>query len=269
MERSGLNGKFYESDKERWNEIDKVRKRIAECLQVSSGSRVLDVLVGEGDFARAIAKSSKQTDVIAGEILAADLEEAKHRIEGDRLEGRVELLTMDVTCMPFMKSSFDYVVNFSGWEDFTAVSGEELVDGAFSEIMRVLKKNGVLAIALIPALGPRDEVSKKDKQLEEYLYTSNKRPKFFGERFFVEMFRKHGIKLLRRKVFRTPKSRLRPRDAKEFLEWSCKNYRSFYAIDVGMRSYAEILREFGEFIERHGIREKRSMFTVLIGKNSR
>jgi hypothetical protein len=36
-----------------------------------------------------------------------------------------------------------------------------------------------------------------------------------------------------------------------------------------MRSYAEILRESGEFIERHGIREKRSMFTVLIGKNSR
>lgn len=55
---STLNSEFYENDIERWNEIDKVKKKVAKHLRVPERSRVLDVLVGEGDFARAIAKSS-------------------------------------------------------------------------------------------------------------------------------------------------------------------------------------------------------------------
>jgi hypothetical protein len=80
------------------------------------------------------------------------------------------------------------------------------------------------------------------------------------------MFEKHGIELVGKKVFETPKSRLRPPDAKRFIEWSCKNYRNFYAPDVEMRQYEEIIQEFGEFIERYGIRERRSKFVLLIGK---
>jgi ubiquinone/menaquinone biosynthesis C-methylase UbiE len=263
-----LDSKFFESDNERWSEIDNVRKKVAKHLQVPQGSRVLDVLVGEGDFARAVAKSSKATWVMAGEILASDLEEAKRRIERNKLKERVELLRMDVTCMAFKKNSFDYVVNFSGWEDFTAISGEELIDRTFTEMVRVLKMNGTLAVTFIPALEPKDEVSRKDRELQEYMYKSSKRPRFFHEKFFLQMFEKHGIKLLGKNVFETPKNRLRPRDAKRFLEWVCNNYKNFYAPDVEMRSYEEILQEFKEFIEKHGIRERRSRFILLIGKKS-
>jgi len=266
MERFALDNRFYKSDKERWNEIDKVRRKAAEHLRIPQGSRVLDVLVGEGDFARAVAKSSKGTRVIAGEILASDLKEAKRRVERDKLKEQVELLRMDVTRMAFVKNSFDYVVNFSGWRDFTAISGEELIDRAFNEMVRVLKTDGILAVTFIPALEPRDEVSRKDRELQEYMYKSSKRPKLFHEKFFLQMFEKHGIKLLGKNVFETPKSRLRPSDAKRFLEWVCKNYKSFYAPDVEMRPHEEILREFGEFIEKHGIRERRSKFILLTGK---
>lgn len=178
------------------------------------------------------------------------------------------MLTMDVTYMAFVKNSFDYVVNFSGWQDFTAVSGEELIDRAFSEMVRVLKKNGALAVTFTPALESTDELSRKDKELQEFMYKSSKRPKFFHEKFFLQMFENHGIKLLGKNEFETPKSRLRPGDAKRFLEWVCTNYKSFYAPDVEMRSYEEILREFGGFIEKYGIRERRSNFILLIGKKS-
>jgi len=259
---------FYESDAERWMEIDKLRSKVAEHLQVSHGSRVLDVLVGEGDFARAVAESSKQTQVTAGEILASDLREAKRRIERDRLKEHVDLLRMDVTCMAFAADSFDYVVNFSGWEDFTALSGEEFIDKVFSEMVRVLRAKGTLALAFIPALTPKDELSRKDEELQEYLYKSHKRPKYFHEEFFIQMLKRHGVKLEEKKSFETRKSRLNPNDAKKFLKWCCDNYRSFYAPDVVMRPYGEIIRRFGKFIQKYGVRERRSKFILLIGKKT-
>jgi ubiquinone/menaquinone biosynthesis C-methylase UbiE len=268
FEGSGLNSDYYESDEKRWNEIDKVRNKVVEHLQIPEGSRVLDVLVGEGDFTRAVAKSSKGIFVVAGEILGSDLKEAKRRSERDKLKDVTEFLRMDVTSMAFIDDSFDYVVNFIGWEDFAAVSGEEFINNVFGEMVRVLRKGGALAITFIPSLESMGEISKKDDELLEYMYKSRKRPKYYREEFFLRKFEKYGIKLVSRNVFETSESRLRPADARKFIEWSCKNYRNFYASDVEMRPYKEILREFGEFIEKHGIRERRSKFILLIGKKS-
>jgi ubiquinone/menaquinone biosynthesis C-methylase UbiE len=268
LERPALNSKFYDSDEKRWNEINKVRSKIAEHLQIPQGSLVLDILVGEGDFARAIAKSSKNSRVIAGELLASDLKEAKRRVKRDKLREKVELLRMDVAHMAFVESSFDYVVNFIGWEDFAAVSGEALIDNVFSEIVRLLRMNGILAVTFIPLLKPSSELSRKDNEFQEYMYKSSKRPKFFPEKFFLQMLQKHGVKLIEKQVFETPKKRLRPKDAKRFLKWNYENYRSFYAPDVEMRSYEEILGKFREFIDNGGIRENRSKFVLLIGKKS-
>ena len=126
--------------------------------------------------------------------------------------------------------------------------------------------NGILAVTFIPALESKDEVSRKDKELQEFMYKSSKRPEFFDEKFFLQMFEKHGIKLLRKNVFETPKSRLQPSDSKRYIKWICSNYKSFYAPDVEMRSYEEILWEFQRFIEECGIRERRSKFILIVGK---
>jgi len=165
--------------------------------------------------------------------------------------------------MAFREDSFDYVVNFTGWEDFTAVSGEKLVDLGFHEMTRALKPEGVLAVTLIPALEPKDEISRKDVKLQEYMYKSRKRPKYFHDCFFLHMFRKHGIRLLEKSIFKTSKNRLSPEDAKNFLQWSCRNCRKFYAPDVTMRPYLDLVGRFGEFIEKHGIRQRRSEFILL------
>lgn len=165
-------------------------------------------------------------------------------------------------------SSFDHVVNFTGWEDFTAVSGEEFIDKAFSEMTRVLKPDGILAVTFIPALESKDEISRKDKELQEFMYRSKKRPRFFEEEFFHQMFEKHGVRLLRRKIFQTPKSRLEPSDSERKIKWICRNYKSFYAPDVEMRTYDEILMEFQQFIEKYGIREMKSSFTLIVGKKN-
>ena len=202
------------------------------------------------------------------EINDEDIEEAKRRIKNEGFQDRITLIKMDLTDMKFPDNTFHYIVNFIGWEDFTAVSGEEFINTAFSEMARVLKTNGILAVTFIPILLSKDEVSRKDEELLEYMYKSSKRPKYFHEKFFLQMFEKHGIKLLKRHVFETSKSRLRPENAKKYVKWFCNNYKGFYAPDVEMRTYDEILRKFGGFIEKHGIRERRSKFIFLMGKKS-
>jgi len=261
-----LDNEFYESDRERWKEIGKATKNVAEYINVPQGSIVLDVLVGPGDFTRAVAKSSKGTHVIAGEILTCDIEEAKQKNMRDGLKDRIDLLRMDVTHMAFADNSFYYVVNFSGWGDFTSFSGEELIDQLFSEITRVLKPDGFLAVTFEPELEANDYVSRKDKELQEFRYMSKKRPKFFDEKFFLHMFEKYGIEFLEKKCFRTPKSRILQDEAKEILR-GVDYYPSFFP-EVKMRPYEEIQRKFGEFIEKYGIREYRSEFTLLIGKKT-
>jgi len=263
-----LDSIFYENDRERWREIDKVRKKVAKRLQIPQGTRVLDVLVGPADFSRTIAQIYN-VEVTAVEITDEDIEEAKRRIRKEALLERVALAKMDITCMGFPNDTFDYVVNFIGWEDFTAVSGEELIDKAFGEIVRVLKVNGILAVTFIPAFEPRDDISRKDEKLREHMYKSSKRPKYFRQKFFLQTFEKHRIKLLGKNVFETPKSRLLPQDAKRYIKWLYNNYKSFYAPDVEMRSYEGILRRFQPFIEKHGIREKKSKFVFLMGKKSK
>lgn len=265
----GSEREFFKDDAERWREIDDLRENVAKRLRIRKGSTVLDVLVGEGDFARTVAKRSNESYVVAGEILASDMKEAKRRIRRDKLKERVELLRMDVTLMPFRKGCFDYAVNFSGWEDFTSVSGEELLEKAFGEMVRVLRTSGSIAVTFIPRLEPKDEVSRKDVELLEYMYKSSKRPVYFLEGFFIQMLEKHGIRLLKKRVFEARKNRFRPQHAKRFLKWVCRNYKSFYAPDVEMRSYEEILRRFGRFIEKYGLKERRYKFILLQGKKER
>ena len=112
-----------------------------------------------------------------------------------------------------------------------------------------------------PALESEDEISRRDKELQDFMYKSSKRPRFFEEEFFREQFSKYGIQLLRRKVFHTSKNRLQPSDYKEYIEWICNNYKSFYAPDVEMRTHEEILREFQQFIEKYG--SARSLMNLL------
>ncbi|NOZ81666.1 MAG: hypothetical protein GXO63_00760 [Candidatus Micrarchaeota archaeon] len=72
---------FFENDEERWNALSKLRYDIAKHLNISSNSKVLDVLVGYADFSRAIAKTHN-VKVIAIELVDVDIEEAGSWIRG-------------------------------------------------------------------------------------------------------------------------------------------------------------------------------------------
>ena len=260
-----MGSEFFSNDTERWDAISNLKYDVAKYLKFKPNSKILDVLVGYADFSRAIAKIHN-VNVTAIEITDEDIEGAIERIEKEKLHNKVEIIRMNATDMEFPDEYFDYVVNFIGWEDLTAVSGEEGVEKVFSEIARVLKKDGHLIITFSPEIAVIDKISKKDKELDEYMWLSKKRRMYFSESFFKNLFKKYKFKVIDRKSFQTEKRRVTPKDAKDLLKWSYENYESFYARDVKMRSDKEIIEKFGEFINNYGTLVRESHVILLIGK---
>jgi len=125
---------FFENDQERWDALKKLRYDIAKYLKIKPNSKILSVLVGHAGFSRAIVKTYN-TKVTAIEIVDSDIKEAKKKIKEEGLEDKVEIIKMNATDMRFSDNTFDYVVNFIGWEDLTAISGEKSVEKVFSEMV--------------------------------------------------------------------------------------------------------------------------------------
>ena len=123
-----------------------------------------------------------------------------------------------------------------------------------------------MILTFCPEIAEIDEISKKDKELEEYMWLSKKRRLYFSESYFKNLFKIYKFKVIDRKSFQTKKHRVTPKDAKGLLKWTYENYESFYASDVKMRSDKEIIEKFGEFINKYGTLVRESHVILLIGK---
>ena len=237
-----------------------MRYKVAKLINIPPNSKVLDVLVGYANFSRAIAKVHN-TNLIAIEITDVDIKEAIKKTKEEGLQDKVKIIKMDATKMEFPDETFDFVVNSIGWEDLAAISGREGIEKVFSEMVRVLKKGGILLITFIPEIEVNDEISKMDKELLDFIWKSKKRP-VFQRKLFLGIIQK--IQYQTFKEFKLEKSRIKP--AYGYLKWFHDNYKSFYAPDVEMRSLDEIFNKFGDFIRKYGIREMCSHVIALVGK---
>lgn len=72
--------KFFENDQERQAALSKLRYDVAKAIKIKPNSSILDVLVGYGDFTRAIAKTYN-AKVTAIELIDVDIEEAKSSMQ--------------------------------------------------------------------------------------------------------------------------------------------------------------------------------------------
>ena len=253
--------KFFENNQERWDAEKKLRYKVAKCIEIRPNSKVLDVLVGYADFSRAIAKIHN-VKVMAIEIVEEDIKEAKVKVKKEGLQNKVKIIKMDATDMKFPDESFDYVVNFIGWEDLIVFSGREAIEKVFSEMSRVLKKNGLLLITFIPEVRPKNFVERKDIELERFMWSGTKR--FLPKNSFLKLFKKYNIKLIEERRIQTNKNRIRPEDAKGLIKWMCKNYPK-WSPKAKIRRYPEIIEKFGDFIEKYGMHSSFQVI-VLIGK---
>ena len=114
------------------------RKKAIKKLN-NKPNNILDIATGTGDFAITAAKHTKAS-IIGIDISEGMLDVGMKKINKKKLNHRIKLQQADSEDLPFKKETFDAITVGFGVRNF------ENIDKGISEMHRVLKKNGSIAI---------------------------------------------------------------------------------------------------------------------------
>lgn len=117
----------------------KWRKKVLALVAQKKPSTVLDIATGTGDLAILMAQTSADK-IIGLDISAGMLEVGKKKIEEKKLSHKIEMVLGDSEAMPYADSYFDAITVSFGIRNF------ETLEKGLSEILRVLKPNGIFVI---------------------------------------------------------------------------------------------------------------------------
>lgn len=117
----------------------KWRKKVLEIVKNSNPNTILDIATGTGDLAILMAQT-KAEKIIGLDISAGMLEVGEKKIAAKNLSKTIEMVLADSENMPFKDNYFDAITVAFGVRNF------EHLEKGLSEILRVLKPNGVFVI---------------------------------------------------------------------------------------------------------------------------
>ncbi len=117
----------------------KWRKKVLKLVSDKNPKTVLDIATGTGDLALLMTKTSAEK-IIGLDISAGMLEVGRKKIEAKNLSNKIEMLLADSENMPFENDTFDAITVAFGVRNF------ETLEKGLSEILRVLKPNGIFVI---------------------------------------------------------------------------------------------------------------------------
>lgn len=116
------------------------RKKFIQNIRYKNPKYILDVATGTGDIPIEIAKKNINSKIIGFDISHNMIQIAKNKINKIKLQDHISFIRADVDMLPFSNNTFDIVTVAFGIRNF------ENLQKSFSEILRVLKKNGELHI---------------------------------------------------------------------------------------------------------------------------
>jgi demethylmenaquinone methyltransferase/2-methoxy-6-polyprenyl-1,4-benzoquinol methylase len=117
----------------------KWRKKVVQLVSEKNPKTILDIATGTGDLAIMMANTSAEK-IIGLDISQGMLDVGIKKITSKNLNLKIEMLNADSEAMPFEDNSFDAITVAFGIRNF------EHLDKGLSEILRVLKPNGVFVI---------------------------------------------------------------------------------------------------------------------------
>ena len=115
------------------------RKKVLNLVSSSNPKMILDIATGTGDLAILMA-TTKAEKIIGLDISSGMLEVGKKKIAHKNLSDKIEMLLADSENMPFENHTFDAITVAFGVRNF------ENLEKGLSEILRVLKPNGIFVI---------------------------------------------------------------------------------------------------------------------------
>lgn len=161
MERASLMWKrIYEAVVDRIEEKDRAfeladirfgeaREWLVEEVNLSRPRLVLEIGYGQGYLTMELASALSRGEVVGIDLLREHSTIAVTRwyAKQFKMEKRISLIASDSTKLPFRGGSFDAVVSFRALQDIKSTRGKKGVLVTVNEACRVVKKNGIIAIA--------------------------------------------------------------------------------------------------------------------------
>lgn len=117
----------------------KWRKKVLQIVAQSKPNKILDIATGTGDLAILMAQTQAEK-IIGLDISAGMLEVGERKIADKNLTKTIDMVLGDSENMPFEDNYFDAITVAFGVRNF------ENLEKGLSEILRVLKPNGVFVI---------------------------------------------------------------------------------------------------------------------------
>jgi demethylmenaquinone methyltransferase/2-methoxy-6-polyprenyl-1,4-benzoquinol methylase len=117
----------------------KWRKKVLQIVAKSNPKTILDIATGTGDLAILMAQTNAEK-IIGLDISAGMLEVGVKKIANKNLFNTIEMVLGDSENMSFEDNSFDAITVAFGVRNF------ETLEKGLSEILRVLRPNGVFVI---------------------------------------------------------------------------------------------------------------------------
>jgi demethylmenaquinone methyltransferase/2-methoxy-6-polyprenyl-1,4-benzoquinol methylase len=117
----------------------KWRKIALKLVANKNPETILDIATGTGDLAILMTRTDAKK-IIGLDISAGMLDVGRKKIAEQNLENKIEMILGDSENMPFEDDSFDAITVAFGIRNF------ETLEKGLSEILRVLKPNGILVI---------------------------------------------------------------------------------------------------------------------------
>lgn len=115
------------------------RKKVLQLVANTHPKAILDIATGTGDLAILMTQTNAEK-IIGLDISAGMLEVGRKKIEDRKLSNKIEMIQADSENMPFEDNTFDAITVAFGVRNF------ENLEKGLSEILRVLKPNGVFVI---------------------------------------------------------------------------------------------------------------------------
>lgn len=115
------------------------RKKVVRLVGAKKPDSVLDIATGTGDLAIALAKTGASR-IVGLDIAKGMLQVGEQKIQKRHLQKTIEMVVGDSEALEFPDSSFDAITVAFGVRNF------ESLEKGLSEIYRVLKPGGILAI---------------------------------------------------------------------------------------------------------------------------